>query len=343
MLKTAGIVIVEPDTQGARALQATLEAASISSKRVATPQAALALLAHRPADLLLAKLQPEQMFADLPALARKIRPGIKVILLLAQPDCSQIELAISQKAFDVLTTPVTNELVLQAVREALDSSSRRLPARAAKALADLGQVRQAAIESVTALVKAVEAKDPYTRRHSEHVAYYAVRLAAELGLDADHIESVRTAALLHDVGKIGVPDHILVKAGRLSQAEFEQVRRHPVLGSEILAKITLFRDEATLVRHHHERWDGKGYPDGLVGDQTPLSARVILIADCLDAMLMERTYKNAYSVDKVLGELSRCEGTQFDPALADLALRWCRWNPSRLILPGRDAKVLLSA
>jgi HD-GYP domain-containing protein (c-di-GMP phosphodiesterase class II) len=164
-----------------------------------------------------------------------------------------------------------------------------------------------------------------------------------MGLTAAQTESLRTAAMLHDVGKIGVPDHILVKAGRLSQSEFEQIQRHPALGADILSKITLFHDEAALVRHHHERWDGKGYPDGLAGDQTPLPARIIQVADCLDAMLMERTYKIAYPVDKALAELSRCEGSQFDPVLTEVALRWCRWNSDKLILPGRETPKVLSA
>jgi putative nucleotidyltransferase with HDIG domain len=341
--ETGFIVIVEDETQAAQRLKLALKEQGISAIAVSTPEAAMELLPRRRVDLLLAKVRPDQVQADLPSQARCRSPRTKVVLLLTKPEGWQVEQAISQRAFDVLTCPIDIPQLVEAVREALASDSRRLPARAANAMCNLGQIRQAAIESVQALVQAVEAKDPYTRKHSEHVAHYSVQLARAAGLGALEIESVRTAALLHDVGKIGVPDHILVKAGRLTNEEFQQVQRHPVLGAEILSKISLFRHEAMLVRHHHERWDGKGYPDGLVGDQTPLPARIILLSDCLDAMLMERTYKIAYSVEKALAELARCRGSQFDPDLTDTALQWCRWNHDQLILPGREMPTVLSA
>ena len=341
--KSTFVLIVQDDPHAAAQIKIALTEAGILSASVSTPQGALEVLPRRQVDLLLAKVGPQEVCLDLPGQARLRSPGIKVILLLAAPESWQVEEAIAQQAFDVLNSPMEVSQLVQAVRDALESGTRRLPARAARAMCDSGQVRQAAMESVRALVKAVEAKDPYTRRHSEHVAHYAVQFAGAMGFNATQTESVRTAAMLHDVGKIGVPDHILVKAGRLSQGEFEQIQRHPSLGADILSKITLFREEADLVRHHHERWDGKGYPDGLVGDQTPLPARIILVADCLDAMLMERTYKTAYPVDKAMSELARCEGSQFDPVLTEVALRWCRWNSDQLILPGRDTPKVLSA
>ena len=189
---------------------------------------------------------------------------------------------------------------------------------------------------VRALVRAVEAKDFYTCRHSEQVAHYAVHLAQRLGLESKAVESIRIAALLHDVGKIGVPDHILVKPGPLTEEEFAIVRRHPGMGAEILSHIAMLDQEAVLVRHHHERWDGGGYPEGLCGDQTPLGARLIQIADCIDAMLMERTYKKCYSPAKMIDELIRCAGKQFDPVLAGEAVQWCRDNPDKLILPRKQ-------
>jgi putative nucleotidyltransferase with HDIG domain len=198
------------------------------------------------------------------------------------------------------------------------------------------QATQASLDSVKALVRAVEAKDPYTRRHSEQVAHYAVSIATAMGLSGPALESTRIAALLHDIGKIGVPDHILIKPGALTDEEFQYIRRHPALGSDILASITLFGKEAKLVRHHHERWDGKGYPDGLTGEETPLVSRIIQVADCIDAMLMERTYKKGYPVDTMLGELVRCAGTQFDPKIAAAALAWCQSHREGLFLPGKS-------
>jgi HD-GYP domain-containing protein (c-di-GMP phosphodiesterase class II) len=142
------------------------------------------------------------------------------------------------------------------------------------------------------------------------------------------------------VGKIGVPDSILTKAGPLTEEETQQVRRHPALGADILANVTLFGREASLVRHHHERWDGKGYPDGLAGEETPLCSRIIQVADCMDAMLMERTYKRGYPLSGMLEELARASGSQFDPRLAAAAIAWCRANPGLLILPVQAAESL---
>ena len=223
------------------------------------------------------------------------------------------------------------EVVKRALRG--DWAVPQLAVKAAEAIRLRSQAEQASLDSVRALVRAVEAKDPYTRRHSEHVAYYAVSLAQAMGQPETIVESVRVASLLHDIGKIGVPDHILTKRGDLTEAEFAHIRRHPALGAEMLSTITSFRHEATLVRYHHERWDGRGYPDGLRGPASPLGSRIMGVADAIDAMLMPRTYKDAYPLSRVLEELRRCAGTQFDPEIAAIAERWCRANPDRLILP----------
>ncbi|MFP4054942.1 MAG: HD-GYP domain-containing protein [Phycisphaerae bacterium] len=184
-----------------------------------------------------------------------------------------------------------------------------------------------------ALVKAVEAKDPCTCRHSEHVAHYAVALWDHLAFDPARRESIRTASLLHDIGKIGIADRILTKPGRLTDKEFVHIRRHPAIGSEILENIAMFSAEARLIRHHHERWDGLGYPDGLRGEQIPLGARIIAIADALDAMLMRRSYKDPFSIPRAIEELQAGAGTQFDPHLAEVAVLWVRANEPRIILP----------
>ena len=200
------------------------------------------------------------------------------------------------------------------------------------------QLKRAMLESASALVRAVEAKDHYTRRHSDHVAHYSEQLARHFGIPADITESIRIAALLHDIGKIAIPDSILTKPGKLSGQEFALIRRHPDVGAAILENITMLRAEAGLVRHHHENWDGSGYPSGLKGRKIPLGSRILNIADSMDAMLMQRTYKHAYTVDQMLEELDRCAGKQFDPSLAPLASDWCRNNHSKLILPTKKAQ-----
>ncbi|MFW6155648.1 MAG: HD domain-containing phosphohydrolase [Planctomycetota bacterium] len=193
------------------------------------------------------------------------------------------------------------------------------------------QLWLACLEGVRALVSAVEAKDPYTRMHSDHVAYYAEHLGKYTDLPGDLMETIRVAAVVHDVGKIGIPDTILTKPGRLTDEEFQFIREHPRMGAEILSKITILDDESRLVLYHHENWDGSGYPDGLVGEAIPLGARVIQLADCIDAMLMRRTYKEPLPLPQVLEELSKGRGTQFDPVLAEAAIQWLEDHPDRVI------------
>jgi putative nucleotidyltransferase with HDIG domain len=272
---------------------------------------------------------------DLLAYARANAPECRVILISGLCETDHLASALSLGAFDYIMKPLDmeqlEETVCQAMSAESDADSRHLPRRAARAMQLEAQFRQASLDSIRALVHAVEAKDPYTRLHSEHVSAYAVDLA-EYSVPSIDTESVRIAALLHDIGKIGVPDQILTKPGALTQDEFEFIRRHPVLGGEILANIPLFAREAMFVRHHHERWDGKGYPDGLMAEEVPLGSRIIHVADAMDAMLMSRTYKEAYPIERVLDELARGAGTQFDPYLATKAIEWCHDRGGRLIL-----------
>lgn len=176
------------------------------------------------------------------------------------------------------------------------------------------------LEQVMSLVAAIEAKDPSTESHSINVALYAVQLAAALKLPDVVTELISTAALLHDVGKIGIPDAILTKPGRLTAAEYDRVKEHPEIGVDILQHSPSLRSALPFILHHHEWYDGRGYPQGLAGESIPLGARIIQTADCIDAMQSTRTYKNGYDLDRVLSELRRGRGTQFDPAIADLAI-----------------------
>ena len=172
-----------------------------------------------------------------------------------------------------------------------------------------------------ALTSAVDAKDAYTCGHSERVALLSRNLAQQVGLSADDVEQIYMAGLLHDVGKIGVPESVLQKAGRLTAEEFEHMKRHPEVGARILQDVKQLKPIIPGVLHHHERYDGKGYPHGLSGERIPLMGRIICLADCFDAMTSNRTYRRALPIEVALGEIRRCSGTQFDPALAEAFLR----------------------
>jgi putative nucleotidyltransferase with HDIG domain len=172
-----------------------------------------------------------------------------------------------------------------------------------------------------AMISAVDAKDTYTCGHSERVALLSRRLAKEARLTEHEVERIYMAGLLHDVGKIGVPEAVLQKAGKLTDEEFAEIKKHPEIGARILRDIKQIEDIIPGVLHHHERWDGRGYPMGLSGDSIPLMGRIICLADCFDAMTSSRTYRKALPLEHVLAEIKKCAGTQFDPALAEAFLQ----------------------
>jgi len=301
---------------------------------------ARAVIDSQPPDVMIADIRmPRISGLELLAYAKKHAPRCRVVLITGNYSRQYVAQALLLGAYDYIEKPLNTCELVEVVAKAVNGGANTpvLVDRAATAMEMNSQVRRASLDSVTALARAVEAKDPYTRRHSEHVARYAVHLAQEMGLPASTVESIETAALLHDIGKIGVPDHILAKPGPLTDEEFQHIRRHPALGANILASITLFGDEAKLVRYHHETWDGEGYPDGLTGEESPVGSRIIQVADSMDAMLMHRTYKKGYSVEKMLGELVRCSGTQFAPEVTVAAVQWCRTCPEKLILAGEPA------
>ena len=172
------------------------------------------------------------------------------------------------------------------------------------------------------LTSAVDAKDAYTCGHSERVAAAQPAPGAARSACRDaQVEQIYMAGLLHDVGKIGVPESVLQKTGRLTPEEFEQMKKHPQIGARILADIKQVKDLIPGVLHHHERYDGKGYPAGLAGENIPLMGRIICLADCFDAMTSNRTYRKALPLEVALTEIRRCAGTQFDPTFAEAFLR----------------------
>jgi len=175
------------------------------------------------------------------------------------------------------------------------------------------QLDDANLATVEALAATVDAKDPYTRGHSGRVAAYAAAIAAALDLPAADVTRVRQAGVLHDVGKIGVPDAILLKPDRLTGAEYDIIKQHPEIGERILQGLPFLRDILPAVRHHHERWDGGGYPDGLAGAAIPADAVILAVADSFDAMTSSRTYRPALPAGEALRRVREGAGTQYDP------------------------------
>lgn len=185
------------------------------------------------------------------------------------------------------------------------------------------EVRKHQEELVLALAKSLDSRDNYTANHSENVAKYALRIAQEMKLSRKQCEAIVVGGLLHDIGKIGVPEAILTKSSRLTNDEFDEIKRHPVIGYETLKHISSFRKNGVLdmVLYHHERYDGKGYPYGLKGQEIPLVARIMAVADSFDAMTSKRIYRNTMDLEHVIKEINDNKGTQYDPEIVDMFLR----------------------
>lgn len=180
------------------------------------------------------------------------------------------------------------------------------------------------LESIETLRYTVEAKDTYTRGHSDRVSEFSVLIGKYVGLSDVDLKTLQIGGLFHDIGKIGVPDTILQKNSKLTDDEYSEIKNHPSIGSHILSTASIFKDIIPIVKHHHERFDGHGYPSQLAGNDIPYLARITAIADTFDAMTSKRSYRDALPLDVVIAEFERCKGSQFDPELADVFLNILR-------------------
>lgn len=182
------------------------------------------------------------------------------------------------------------------------------------------KLEKAYLESIETLRHTVEAKDTYTRGHSDRVSEYAVLIGKKVGLNDDELKTLQIGGLFHDIGKIGVPDAILQKNAKLTDDEYSEIKNHPSIGAHILSSATIFKDMIPIVKHHHERYDGHGYPSQLTGEDIPYLARITAIADTFDAMTSKRSYRDSLPMETVISEFERCKGSQFDPELTDIFL-----------------------
>jgi putative nucleotidyltransferase with HDIG domain len=173
---------------------------------------------------------------------------------------------------------------------------------------------------LSVLTRAIEARDPYTRGHSARVTALAEEVARRLGWSVEQLTALRIGGPLHDIGKLAVSDDVLRKEGRLDPEELDQIREHPTIGARILLRMAALREAIPYVLYHHERWDGNGYPSGKSGEEIPVEARVLAVADAFDAMTSDRPYRRALSREQALAEVERCAGTQFDPEIARIFL-----------------------
>jgi putative two-component system response regulator len=230
---------------------------------------------------------------------------IPFVFLTARGEKEDVLTGKNLGAEDYLVKPLSREELLSAVRGRLNRSRQ----------IRVAQLQQAYEASLTVLANAIDVRDAYTRGHVERVTAYSQVLAFELGWQGRQVEQLRFGAILHDIGKIIIQESTLLKPGALNEDEWEIMKKHPITGAEMIKDIPYLIPAVPVIRHHHERWDGKGYPDQLAGYAIPLSARIVAIADGFDAMTIDRPYRARLSLEDAAREIHHCSGTQFDPGV----------------------------
>jgi putative two-component system response regulator len=257
-------------------------------------------------DLIISDItMPEMDGYDFFDVVRSRPEGVTIpfIFLTARGDRDEIMKGKNLGAEDYLVKPISRSELLTAVQSKL-TRFRQL---------QLAQLEQAYEASLTALANSIEVRDQYTRGHVERVTAYALAIAAQLGLQGKRLKQLRFGAILHDIGKIFINENILNKSGPLSEDEYAEILEHPLKSIDMVKDIPYLTPTIPVIRHHHEWWDGSGYPDGLAGDQIPLDARIVAVADCFDAMTTTRPYHQARPLRQAFDEIRRASGTQFDP------------------------------
>jgi putative two-component system response regulator len=325
--KKGVILLVDDEAMIRRLLSQKLSAEGYRCEQAANAEQALEKLEEDSIELVILDIRmPGKSGLELLSEIKAKYPDTAVVMATAIDDASTAINCMKAGAYDYVTKPFNLDEVSFSVRRALEKRRLELENRdyqqhlEQKVEEQAQKIRASFFNAITALAYALEAKDVYTSGHSQRVTEISEAIAEHLGLPKETIEKIRLAGLVHDIGKIGVRESVLNKPGSLSDEEFKHVRLHSQTGERILKPIVDDKEILKAVRHHHERYDGWGYPDGLQGEQIPLLARIIAVADTFDAMTSERSYRKALTKEEACAEVERCRGTQFDPEAADAFL-----------------------
>lgn len=345
------VLFVDDEVNILKALQRLLRHEPMNVLTASRPEEAIEMLERTEAQVVVSdQRMPEMSGVDFLSTIRERHSNMVRMMLTGYTDMTIAVEAINRgEIYRLITKPWNDDELKATLRQAFDHSdlkreikrlnqvtreqnfklqdmNRNLEAKVrerTKQLAEKNQeLRTAYIQTIAALAEAIDAKDAYTRGHSERVAVYAARIARRMNMSKEMIERVYFAALLHDVGKIGIPDAIITKPDRLDRHEYELIKDHPAIGAKILEPVHFLRHIIPCVRHHHEWFDGsnQGYPDCLLSQQIPVPARVILVADTVEAMTTDRPYRQALPIKSVIEELQKYSGSQFDPACVDAVI-----------------------
>jgi len=352
MQKKRTVLFVDDEPNILKAVQRLLRQEEMDVLCASTGEEALEGLGQTPAQVVVTdQRMPQMSGVDLLSAVRERYPEIIRMMMTGFTEIKVAVEAINQgEIYRLITKPWNDDELRATLRQAFEQAdlkeeikrlnrvtreqnfrlqdmNRNLEEKVrerTKQLANKHQeLRTAYVQTVGALAEAIDAKDAYTRGHSERVGVYASKIAREMGFTKEFIERVYIAGLLHDVGKIGIRDAVITKPDKLTREEYEEIMEHPAIGARILEPVDFLADIAPCVRHHHEWYDGssRGYPDRLRGDSIPLPSRIILVADTVEAMTSDRPYRKALTIDRVISELDKYSGSQFDPSCVEAFLR----------------------
>lgn len=331
-----GNILIADDEEMIRELLCmTLSKEGYTCFQAGSAEEGLAIINSSPIDIaLLDIMMPGRSGLDLLKDIKMISPDIPVLMVTALSDMETALSCIHLGAEDYITKPFNLDRVALTIKNTMGKRLLILENREYQANLEIkvqeqtevirtvmGEINQAYEHTLTALIKALDAREKEVGSHSERVMNYTLLLAKEAGIPAEEHSVILKGALLHDIGKIGVSDNILLKPSKLNSEEWLVMKQHPKVGFDILNDINYFAGAAELVLTHQERFDGSGYPNGLVGESIPISARIFSLADTLDAMTSDRPYRKALPFQAVIDEIIRCSGTQFDPELVKAFLR----------------------
>ena len=321
----ARLLIVDDESSIRDILARTLSHEGYDCHVACDADEALVELGAAPYQLVLSDiLMPGRTGIELLEEIKRDYPDTAVVMVTAVAETGTAVDALKRGANNYLTKPFDLEEVLLSVERSLEKRNLELANREyrdhleKKVNEQTEQARETFLGAIKSLASALEAKDRYTLGHSDRVTERAVIIAGEAGLSERRIEQIRLAGTVHDIGKIGVPESILQKPGRLTEEEYDQVKLHPDTSELILEPIIHDREVLSIVRHHHERFDGRGYPAGLKGEDISLGARIVAIADAYDAMTSDRPYRDGMSLDEAKKQLLSNRGSQFDPSLIEV-------------------------
>ena len=325
----APILVVDDDEHLRKALRRFLSLRGYPVNTARTAEEALDILAHRShACMLLDVTLPGMSGIDLVPLALEAHPTLAIIMLSGMNEATSAALCLQRGAFDYLTKPISLDGLAHAVERALHEREKRLRAqevnvylseeiaeRVGEIDRERAKLERLAVATLESLASAQEAGDPFLAGHSVRVAEFAASIASKLGRTEEEVERVRLAGRLHDIGKIVIPSRILAKEGPLTPGEIDQVRQHVVVGYQILSPLPHLDEVARFVRHHHERWDGRGYPDGLAGTAIEWGARILAGAEVYDALTTARPYQEPMSPEAAVMRMGELVGTVLEPAV----------------------------